>query len=209
MCFSALFGGGDDSAQQIADQQRQDEVDRENKIKAGMASIDSAFSGFNDAYYKKRYNDYMAYATPQIDQQQSDARKQLIYALSRTGNLDSSAANDESSKLTQTGDQARLDAANAALNSENDLRSQVENTRSNLVSELNATGDADAASASALRQVQNLNQPAGFSPLANAFVGIMNTIAGIGSRAANSYSGFAGGSPVLFSSGGGSSRVVG
>ena len=202
------FGGGGGAAEDIAQAQRSDEVARQNRIKQGMAQIDQVFGAFDPAFYQKRADAYMAYASPQIEQQQADARKQLIYALARTGNLDSSAANEKSAELVEEGNQERINAANEALNQENALRNQVENTRGNVVAELNATGDAEAASNSALRASQNLNQPAGFSPLGNLFMNFLSTVAGIGSRAGNGYSGFVG-SPSLFGPSSGSSRVVG
>jgi hypothetical protein len=63
-----------------------------------------------------------------------------------------------------------------------------------------------------MRSVKNLNQPAGFSPLGELFQAFANSVANIGSRAGNGYSGFAGaGGPAggLFSTGSGSQRVVG
>lgn len=205
MCF-----GGGGGAEEIANQQRDDEINRQNRIKAGMASIDNVFSGFNDAFYKKRSDAYMGYAMPEINHQAGEQANNLIYALSRTGNLDSSAAVTKRAELAHDADVQRINAANEALNQQNALRSQVENTRSNLVSELNATGDNSAASASAMRQVQNLNQPTGFSPLGTMFLNFADSVARIGSRAGNAFSGFAGGgAPSLFSPSSGSMSVVG
>lgn len=204
MCFSS---GG--SADKIAKQQRADEVARQNRIKSGMAQIASTFGAFNPAFYDKRAHDYNDYAMPEVNRQQDHQRQNLIYALARTGNLDSSAAIDKNAELNEEGNKQRIGVANEGLNQENSLRSQVENTRGNVVAELNATGDDSAASSSALRAVQNLNQPAGFSPLGNLFAAFADSVARIGSRAANGYSGFAGGGGAPLFAGSGSSRIVG
>jgi hypothetical protein len=206
MCF-----GGGGAADDIAQEQRRDEEARQRRIRQGMTQIAATFGKFNDDFYKKRYDDYMGYALPDIDRQQAQQRRDLIYALARTGNLDSSAATDKSAELTEEGNKQLLNASNEGLNQENALRSQVEQTRGNVVAELNATGDNQAASQSAMRAVQNLNQPAGFSPLGNLFLNFAQSIAQIGSRAANGYSGFMGGGSgaSLFGPGGGSQRVVG
>lgn len=205
MCFG---GGGGDS--KIAKQQRADEEARQARIKAGMSSIDKAFKGFNTAFYNKRATDYRNYAMPEVDRQAGHEGKQLVYALARTGNLDSSAAIDKNAELIQEQNKQRIAVANQGVDSANNLRSQVENTRGNVVAELNATGDSSAASASALRAVQNLHQPAGFSPLGQLFASFANSVANIGSRAGNGYQGFAGGGGAgLFGGGGGSQRVVG
>lgn len=203
MCF------GDGGAGDMARQQRADEVARQDRIKAGMGSIDQAFSGFDDAFYKKRATDYSAYAMPDLERQAKSARENLIYALSRTGNLDSSAAIKRNAELSQEENAARIGVANTGLDQANQLRSNVENTRGNVVAELNATGDSSAATASALRQTQNLNQPAGFSPLGQLFSNFAQTLSGIGSNASNGYGGFAGGgASSLFRTGNGSQRVV-
>lgn len=204
MCF-----GGGGSADKIARQQRNDEIARQSRITQGMANISNIFGGFNDAFYKKRADDYSAYAMPEVDRQAGQQRRDLIYALARTGNLDSSAAIDKAAELSREVNNQRVGIANEALNQANNLRGQVEQTRGNVVAELNATGDAEAAANSALRTSQNLNQPAGFSPLGNLFLNFAQSIAGIGSRAGNGYSGFMGGGGApLFSTGAGSSRIV-
>ena len=208
MCF-----GSSSAADNIAQQQRADEVARQNRITQGMAQIANIFGGFNDGFYKKRADDYTAYAMPEVNRQADQQRRDLVYALARTGNLDSSAAIDKAAELGEEVNKQRIGVANEAQNQANNLRGQVEQTRGNVVAELNATGDAEAASNSALRQSQNLNQPAGFSPLGNLFLNFANTVAQIGSRAGNGYSGFAGAGAPIFGpgyslSGAGSSRIV-
>lgn len=151
MCF---FKASSDS--KIAKAQRADEVARQGWITSGIAGIDSAFSGFNDDFYNKRAKDYVDYATPGLEKKTKAAHDNLIYALSRTGNLDSSAAIKRNTDLTKEADAARIGIANTGLNSANALRSNVEGTRGNVVAELNATGDSGAAAQSALRNAQNL-----------------------------------------------------
>lgn len=202
MCF------GDGGAGKMAKQQRAEEQARQNRIKSGMSSLDGVFGGFNDAFYKKRADDYSAFAMPQLERQAKTARERLIYALSRAGNLDSSASIRSNADLNDEMNQQRVTIANTGMDQANQLRGQVENTRGNIVSQLNATGDNDAASAAALRGVANLNQPAGFSPIGNLFADFAQAAAGIGSNAGNGYGGFSGGGRSLFGSGAGSSRVV-
>lgn len=202
MCF------GDGGAGKMAKQQRAEEQARQDRIKSGMASLDGVFGGFNDAFYRKRADDYSAFAMPQLERQAKTARERLIYALSRAGNLDSSAAIRSNADLNDEMNQQRVTIANAGMDQANQLRGQVENTRGNIVAQLNATGDNDAASAAALRSVANLNQPAGFSPLGNMFADFAQMASGIGSNAGNGYGGFSGGGRSLFGNTSGSSRVV-
>lgn len=276
MCFG---GGGGDS--KIAKQQRADEVARQNRIKAGMASIAGIFDGkaaginpataydpsqtyyledgsaynpasggggfdgmlrmfagrmagvapgmdpnelirqgklftgvkrtggFNDDYYAGRREAYEDYALPQLDRQYGNAKRDLIFALDRSGLLRSSAGAGKNAELSDEFDQSRLDVANKGFDVENQARANVENIRSSLVSQLNATGDDQAAAAAAIRNADTLNRPEGFSPLGQVFLNFSDTLSRIGSNARNDYSGIAGGKPLLFSSGGGSARTVG
>lgn len=207
MCFSA--GAGE--AKREAARQRADEEARKSRIKDGMGQIDGVFGAFDNDFFERRAKAYSAYATPQLDRQLMDQKKNLIFALSRTGNLNSSAANEMNGKLVYDGDVARTGVANEGLNQANALRSSVENTRGNIVSALNATGDNQAAIDSAMRSSVNLNTPQGYSPLGNMFANFANTVANIGSNANNGYSGFAKGwefNPVI-SNAKGAQRIVG
>lgn len=186
MCF------GDGGASRMAREQRSEEQARQARIRAGMGRIDQTFASFDEPFYADRAKAYVDYATPQIDRQADDARRQLIFALSRSGNLDSSAANRKNEELSRDVNEARVGAANEGQNTANRTRADVETARSNLVSMLNATGDADAASASALRQVQALSMPEGFSPLGQLFSNFLSGVSRIGSNAQNGYSGFFG-----------------
>lgn len=208
MCF-----GGDNTASDIAKQTRADEVARQTRIKTGMANINAVFdgpNGFNDAFYAKQGKAYSDYATPQVDHQYGLAKDQTVYALARSGLLDSLAGQNENAELSRTNDQSRIDIANQAQDEENTARSNVENTRGNIVSQLNATGDDAAASAAAVRGAQNLYQPTGYSPLADAFASFTNGLSRVGSNAGNNYSGLINNLPAIFASrgAGGSSTVV-
>lgn len=205
MCF------GDGGAGAMARQQRADEVARQARVNAGMASIDSAFSKFDDNYYAGRAQAYGDYALPQLERQATDAHRALIFALSRHSNLDSSAAIDQNRRLNLDENQARIDVANQGENVANQARTDVENTRSGVVSQLNATGDDSAASAAALRDTQRLDMPQGFSPLGNLFANALATAGTISSNPSNGYSGLL---PAFMTAGGGagsskgSSRIV-
>ncbi len=202
------FGGG--GADKVAKQQRADEQARQARISAGMGSIAAAFGGFDDGYYAKRAKDYVDFATPAVEKQGREAHDQLIYALSRTGNLDSSAAIKRNADLTDEINTQRIGIADEGLNQANAARTKVEGVRSNLVAELNATGDSSASADAALRQTANLNQPQGYSPLTNLFASFASTLGDIGSRASNGYSGLVGSSRPLFATASrGSQRVVG
>lgn len=205
MCF-----GGDGGAGEIARQQRADEVARQARIKAGMSRIDEIFGKFGDDYYARQAKAYSDYATPQLDRSYGLAKDNMIYALDRSGILQSSAAINKNKELTNEFDQSRLDIANKAQDTANQARQNVESVRGNIVNQLNATGDDAAAAAAAVRQATALNQPqTAYSPLTNLFASFSNGLQAIGSNSRNNYGGFFGGSGSgLFANSGGSSRVV-
>lgn len=205
MCFNAGAG----AARREAKEQRADDEARKARIKDGMGQIDGIFGKFDDNFFNERAKAYSAYATPQLDRQLQDQKKNLIFALSRTGNLNSSAANEMNGKLVYDGDVARTGIANEGLNQANALRGQVENTRGNVVAELNATGDSTAAAQAALRNSVNLNTPQGYSPLGNMFANFAQTVGNIGSNAGNNYQGFMGGGTKIFGATNGAQRIVG
>lgn len=205
MCISL---GGGKAAKKQAQQQRADEDARKARIASGMASIADTFGKFDEKFFADRAKDYIDYATPQFERQLRDTRDNLIYALSRTGNLRSSAGQRKNADLNYEADTARAGIANDGLNKANELRNQVENSRSNVVAELNATGDSSAAAQAAIRNAVNLSTPVGYSPLGNMFASFAQSAAQIGSNAGNGYSGFAGGGAQTYGASRGSSTVV-
>lgn len=200
-------GGG--ATDKIAKQQRADEVARQQRITSGMSSVNDTFSKFDDGFYADRSKAYDDYAMPTVEQQAQEQRKNLIYALSRHGNLGGSAAINKNAELDRDTNAARIDVANHGLDVANQTRADVENARSGVVAQLNATGDASGASQAALRETQRLGQPTGFTPLGQLFQNFASGVSAIGSNPNNGYSGFLGGSP-LFGAGNfkGSSQVV-
>lgn len=163
-----LFGGGGDKSAQIAaEQQRQREATRRANITEGTAAIDKALAPFNDDYFTGRQTAYVANATPTLDQQFADAQKQLVYALSRGGLLQSSEAANRQRQLNEERARYERDIQNAAASFANQGRTDVENTRSNLLSQLNATEDPSAAATAAANKAALLNAPPTFDALGN------------------------------------------
>ena len=204
MCFT--FGSG--SAGKLAKQQRADEEARQARIRSGMGQIDAAFSRFDDPFFDSRRQAYVDYATPGVKRQADDARRQLIYALSRNSNLDSSAANRKNADLNRDTNEALVGIVNQGQDYANRSRTDVENARSAIVSQLNATGDSSASSAAALRQAQALTMPQGFSPLGQLFANFMAGVSQIASNSNNGYRGFFGPRPSYAGAGGDAMRVV-
>lgn len=182
------MGGGGKGSKASA-QARADEQARQERIRQGTERIGTIFDGqFNDQFFDARKQAYMDYATPQLQDQYADTQKELTYALARGGNLNSSVRGEKVADLEKKFTLAQQDISDKALAQANATRSQVEGARSDLVSMLNATGDAEGTANSAINRATALSQPEAFSPLSSLF---SDFTAGLGTQAAleraNSY----------------------
>lgn len=137
--------------------------------------------GFTDDYFKGLRQNYIDYATPQLEDQYGKAQKELTFALARGGNLDSSVRGDKAGELQQLYDLNKQQVADQALAYEGEARNSVEDARSNLIATLNATGDAQGAANSAIARASALSKPAAYSPLSQLFA---DFTAGLGTQAA-------------------------
>lgn len=168
------MGGGGKSGAKQANQEaalaRQEEDQRQQRIRAGTEQINSTLDGqFNDQFYTGRRDAYTTYATPQLEQQYADAAKQLTYALARGGNLDSGVRAEKEAELSKLYNLRAQDIASKALDYETQARNSVADARANLISELNATGNAEQASRSATERATALTKTPGFDALSNLF----------------------------------------
>lgn len=140
-------------AQQIAEQKRQDDAaraeanDKSARLKQGTDNINNAFSNYDQNYYQGLANKYSDFYLPQLADQGQTAQQQLLYGLARQGILNSSAKGYEYGQLQkQYGLQQQGILSNAQAYS-NNAKQQIENQRSNLLSQLNATGGDKVTSA--------------------------------------------------------------
>jgi hypothetical protein len=135
--------------------------------------------GFTDNFYDKRSQAYVDFATPQLEDQYEDASAALTSALSRSGQLRSTLAGDRSSKLQKSFATQRQSVADKGREYANTARRNINASRDDAVSMLQASADPDAAVSSALNKASAARDavPA-FDPLAPVF---QNATAGLGS----------------------------
>ncbi|KQP60093.1 hypothetical protein ASF41_10470 [Methylobacterium sp. Leaf111] len=167
----------DGGASKAANQAKADEAARQATVRQGTQAVNDTFSQFNDPYFEKQRTNYLNFALPQLDDQYGKAQKTLTYALARDGNLNSSAQAYQNAELQKTYDTQRLSIADQGQNFANQARSSVEDARGNLISTLNATGDATQAAQSAAARAGALSAPQGYSPIGDAFGAILNGVA--------------------------------
>lgn len=164
-------------------------------------------SGFGEDFFNERRDAYANYATPQLENQYGDASRQLTFALDRSGLLNSSARGEKAGDLQQLYDLNKQEIGDKAVSYSTQARSSLEDARANLISTLNATGDAEGAVNSALTRSQILSEPAAYSPLGQLFADFTNTL---GIQAAQERSYAAGGPRPRYDTGlfGGRGRVT-
>jgi hypothetical protein len=209
-----IFGGGNGGAKALAAQQQQQateaRTDADTKaasLRTGMANINQAFGGFTDDYFNNLAKNYTDYATPQLQDQYDEAKKNIVYALARKGNLASSTYGDQLALLDRQNATAQTGIEGTASDYANQARRDVQSNKNDVISQLNSNYDADAANASALSSAKALAVPVSFSPLGNLFTNIsamaaQNKLASEGNPAATQYG------AKLFGSSGGSSYAV-
>ena len=179
MCIGG--GGGGDGG---AGQARRDEAARQQRIKQGTASIDKSFAGFDDSFFNSRAKAYTDYANPQLADQYARTQQNLTYNLARQGLTASSEASRNAGELQRQYNDNRAQIAAQGIDAASQARNQVEQNRSELLAQLNATSDPAAAAASAVNRAGILSQQQSFSPLGQLFA---NTTGLLGNAATAGY----------------------
>lgn len=171
-------GGGNDEARRA----REEEERRQARIREGTKRIGDIFAqNFNDDFFGKRQQSYVDYATPQLEDQYGDAQKQMTFSLARGGLLDSTVRGEKAGELQKLYDLQKQKIGDDALSYRTQAQNSVEDARSNLISTLNVTGDAEGAANAALTRSAALSQPVAYSPLTQLFTQFTS---GLGQQAA-------------------------
>ena len=204
MCFG---GGGDNFLQEEYARQRAEEEARQGRITAGKTAIDSAFAGYDDNFYASQAQNYMDYATPQIEDQYTDAMKSLTRALARNGTSQSSMAAERRADLKTKLNNAQVDAARQGEAFANDTRSALAGVKSNLLSQNQSLADPTLIASMAANQSNAASQLPSYNPVAQIFADATSGLATqsqLEARGKNRYN-----MAELFSLDGGSARNVG
>ncbi|ODT60955.1 MULTISPECIES: hypothetical protein [Paracoccus] len=160
-------------AEREARRVREDEEARQARVAEGTANINQTFdSQFTPEFFSGIADSYQNFASPQLQDQHQDANKQLTFDLARGGKLDSSTRATQGGELQKIYSLGQQQIADQALAQQNAARNSVEDARSGLISQVNATGDATGATNAARARAEALSRPAGdFSPIGDMFQG--------------------------------------
>lgn len=165
-------GGGGDNGEARAAQAR-----RENAIIDGMNGINNAFRQYDDNFYRGYEARYADMARPDLDRQQRDARQDVLFGLSRSGQTKGSAASKAYGDVADTRARADLQVGSQAREASSAMRNDVENQRASLVAQLNASANAGGVSSDARNAAISVNRPPVYSPISNVFSELTNQFA--------------------------------
>jgi multidrug efflux pump subunit AcrA (membrane-fusion protein) len=130
---------------------------------------------FSDSYYSGKSKAYSDYYLPQLQQQFDEASAALRLQLSASGLGDSSAGAYGASRLAKEYADRQAEIAAKAGDYSSQARQSVQDMRNQLVSQLNATSDAGAATQAANSSAYAaMNRPNAFDPLGSAFTQLSN-----------------------------------
>lgn len=165
MCF-----GGSDAGKVAREQEQQ----RQGLINTGLGQINKAFSGFTPQFFQQRATDYEQAALPQFAQQYQNQLGNLVYRLGNQGLLKSSAGRSLGNALSNYADTQRQNIASQGIAASQDLRRQVAQTQSNLISQLEASADPGAASQQAIGAAAGFAAPSPLPAIGNLFQDFSN-----------------------------------
>jgi hypothetical protein len=148
---------------------RQEEEARQGRIKSGTAAINEKFAGFDDQFYEKRKQEFANFANPDVQRQYKDAQGGVLYGLARSGNLASSERSRQLGVVDRERDTATMRVADRGAEYANQARTQVENNRTDLINQVNATGDSALAANQAMNRAATLRPSPAFEGLGSLF----------------------------------------
>lgn len=157
-------------------EQRRVEAERTGKINQNVASIDQAFSGFNDDFYNKASQNVLDYYTPQLNDQFTEAQKKTAYSLADQGLTDSSVAADKAGDLKSLFDRELQGIQSKAEDAANAARADVSTRQSNLRRLAEAGSSLDSFNNLITPEVSQVILPTSFSPLGDIFNSAANDL---------------------------------
>ena len=164
-----MGGGGKNAASNEARRARVEEQERQRRIREGTSKINDTFGKFNDGFFGDIRDAFVNFARPQVDDQFRKANDQSVFGLARSGMLDSSVRGEQTAELQKMYDINLQDITDKARGYETEARNNVERSRADLITMLQATGDATGAANAALSRASTLSAPPAYSPLGQLF----------------------------------------
>lgn len=146
-------------------------------MKAGRlftATPSQQFAGYNNDFFNQRARAYEDFALPQLGQQYQTTKNALNFNLANRGLIGGSVSNQENHDLDFTMGQQKQAIADQGQQQAQSLRSDVQNSKLQAMSQLYQTANPAQAQQTALADASRFTAPSAFAPLANGFSNLVN-----------------------------------
>lgn len=151
---------GDGGAGNEARRARNEEKLREEKIKAGSATLRTKFANsFSDKYYNEMLANFQNAYLPDVHTQYKDAHRQMMAALRRSGLGNSSEYVRRDAEAQDRLQDAEDEVLSKGLQAEKERKQDVAYAESNALSQLVNTGDASSALSQAEARIRDSSKP--------------------------------------------------
>lgn len=174
-------GGGGDAAASA----RASEEERQRQIDSAVGNINTAFAGFDPAFYNNRAKAYQDFALPQLGEQYQDTARNLSYRLANQHMLDSSGARFLTNTLDRETAKQRQGIVDESLRQGQQLRKDIAQEKTGLINQAQVAADPALAQQAALASASSFTQPSAFAPVSNFLQGWANTY--LANQVANAY----------------------
>lgn len=171
--LDGLFGGASGGGEDEKRRQAYAEAAGQGQLFSGR---EKTSGGFDDDFFTGRKQAYLDWANPQLEKQRETAGRELTFSLARSGLLDSSARAQKESELTDLFGQRSREIGQTAVQQESSARDAVEGARSDLITMLQATGDAEGAANSAIARSKALSAQPAYNPLGQLLTEFTSTL---------------------------------
>ncbi len=152
-----------------ADEARSAEKERQGRVASGRARIDQVFDQYGQPFYQQRAQKYEDFARPQLQDQYSDALKNLTFALSRSGRLNSSTGARRKAKAQEAFNLQEQQVSAKGQDFANELEQSMNAGREQLHTQNLAAANPELAASLASSRARAEQQVPAFSPLVDAF----------------------------------------
>lgn len=176
MCFSSDNGAAA-AAQQQTQMLEAQQAKHDSDVAAGKTSIDNAFSQFDQPYFDKFGQAFQNNYQPQLTDQYGIAKDKLTAMLAGTDQLGSSVGNNSQAMLDKDLAYGQSDIANKSADAENNFKTSVDNTKSNLYNLNASAADPEMMAQQAQAQSGAIVAPQSYPTLSNYFGDALNSVA--------------------------------
>jgi hypothetical protein len=160
------MGSGSDSTMAAL---RLQEEERAALINQGVGRINTAFEGYNPAFYSGVRDNTIATLLPQLMRQYQQQQQALGTGVAERGLLQSSVARNARTSLDRQLGLNQLAVANQGIQAANEVQQQVSNQKSNLINQLQASANPSLAAQRAVESASAISLPSMLAPLGNMF----------------------------------------